>query len=449
MKAQPQADVPYLKYALFGSALAFAGPPVYIHIPKLYTEQHSISLAAIGGLLLILRAIDFIQDPVLGWFIEKFKRYANFIALGLGALLCVGMVFLFMPELPTNPELWLFLSLICVFTGFSGLQILYYSTGVALGSQNSARQNDHDTTPVEQPHVGQPGVGQQAGKSHTRVASWREAGILFGICIACVAPTLYASFMDIKSAYFVYALSFVIFLVLALIVMSGVWQVRSVDSITSKGDTAFFDLLKDATLSRLLIIGFVNSLPVGLTATLFLFYVEDQLQASNTEAGLMLLLFFLCAAIAAPFWGALAKKYGIKPVLIIGMLLSIFAFSVAWLLTPSTYLYFYLVCALSGAALGADMTLLPALLSTRLERLGAGSAKVFGIWGFVNKATLAFAAAVALPMLQFYGYEPGAVNSVQALASLSFMYAALPCILKLIAVTALYMTELNIKEQSQ
>lgn len=420
MKTAKPSQLTLLHYALFGGALAFAGPPVYIHVPKLYTEQHSISLAGIAGILLALRAIDFIQDPVLGWMIEKYRRYVSIIALCLGVLLCFGMLILFLPNLPLQSEIWLSVSLICVFTGFSGLQILYYSTGVALAGQSS--------------------VGQQSAQ-HSQIASWREAGILLGICTACVAPTLFATNMDVKSGYFAYALSFAVFLVITLWLMRGIWQVERT---LSDDKVSITRLLKDNMLKRLLMIGFINTLPVGLTATLFLFYVDDRLNAANEEAAIMLLLFFLCAALAAPFWGTMAKRFGMKPVLLIGMSLSIAAFSMAWPLTPENYYIFYIVCALSGAALGADMTLLPAMLSARLGHLGAGSAQVFGIWGFVNKATLALAAAVALPILQWSGYNPGQANADDALHALSFMYAALPCLLKLFAIAALYATRFDL-----
>ena len=39
-------------YALFGAAVAFAGPPIYIHTPNLYASQHGITLGALGAILL-------------------------------------------------------------------------------------------------------------------------------------------------------------------------------------------------------------------------------------------------------------------------------------------------------------------------------------------------------------------------------------------------------------
>ena len=57
--------------------------------------------------------------------------------------------------------------------------------------------------------------------------------------------------------------------------------------------------LKEAGGVRLLWIALINSLPVALTSTLFLFFVEDKL-ALESLAGPLLKLFFLAAALALP-----------------------------------------------------------------------------------------------------------------------------------------------------
>ena len=54
------------KYAFLALPLAFAGLPIYIHAPDYYTTNLGISLTAIGYILLILRAVDAVQDPIIG-----------------------------------------------------------------------------------------------------------------------------------------------------------------------------------------------------------------------------------------------------------------------------------------------------------------------------------------------------------------------------------------------
>jgi Na+/melibiose symporter-like transporter len=53
-----------------------------------------------------------------------------------------------------------------------------------------------------------------------------------------------------------------------------------------------------------------------------------------------------------------------------------------------------------------------------------------GCWNLATKATLAIAAGIALPLLDWYGYQPGIPGAALGLA---LTYAALPCALKLFA----------------
>jgi GPH family glycoside/pentoside/hexuronide:cation symporter len=101
-----------------------------------------------------------------------------------------------------------------------------------------------------------------------------------------------------------------------------------------------------------------------------------------------------------------------------------------------------LICAASGAALGADLTLLPAIFAQRLAQQGTPEAAAFGLWSFVSKLSLALAALTILPALQAVGFRPGLENTENALSTLTLIYAGLPCVLKLTAIAMLAVTRL-------
>lgn len=393
-------------YALFGAAVAFAGPPIYIHTPSLYASQHGLSLATVGIVLLAVRMLDFVQDPLLGWWIGRNTQHRRRIATGFALLLGAGALALFAPAPVPMPALWLVVSLALVFTAFSGLQILYYSSGVVLGREL-------------------PG-------GHNLVAGWREAGILAGVCAACVAPTLTEMLVGKALAFPVFAAAFCVLLAAAVVQMRPWWPSGTATLMPS----GFREVLADGRVQRLLAIGLVNSLPTGLTATLFIFFVEDRLQAP-AHAGPALLLFFTAAAAAAPLWARLANRIGAKRALLLGMIGAIAAFLGALTLGAGDWPAFYLICIASGFAVGADMTLLPAMLSARLSQRESGGEMAFGLWGFVNKASLALAAGLALPALGAAGFAPGQDNSPAALEALSLAYAGVPCALKAAAAIAL------------
>ncbi|MBD0866534.1 MAG: MFS transporter, partial [Rhodobacteraceae bacterium] len=234
-----------------------------------------------------------------------------------------------------------------------------------------------------------------------------------------------------------------VFAVLALGAAAGMrteWT-GSMDPVV--GDrTGLQPILRDQTARRLLLIGLVNAAPVAISSTLFLFFVESRLLAPDAE-GPLLLLFFLSAAAAAPVWGKLAERFGPKPCLIAGMVLALIAFGFALTLGAGDTVLFAVICVASGATLGADMTLLPALFARRMAELSPLATEGFGLWSFATKFTLAFAAVALLPLLELSGFAAGPENDPPALAMLTLLYAGVPCALKLLAILLVATTKLE------
>ena len=396
-------------YALFGGLLAMAGLPLYIHAPFFYVESFGVSLAALGLVLGGLRFIDFVQDPALGWLAERTRRARGLAVAIAAAIMALSMLGLFAVTPPVAPLLWFALTLIPLFSAFSFLSIAFYSQGVAK-------------------------AGALGDRGHVLLATWRETGALLGVCLAAVAPTV---LVITGAPYAWFAVGFTGLAVAAVWAMRAEWQAAPVAQ-----ETGFAEVLRDPTARRLLIIAFLNAAPVAVTSSLFLFFVEGRLQAPGWE-GPFLLLFFLAAAGAAPLWGRAAQTHGPKRVLLLGMALAIVSFVFAALLGPGDLWAFALVCVASGAALGADLTLLAAIFARRMEKISPDASRAFGLWAFTTKATLAISAVIVLPLLGASGFEAGRPNPPEALAMLTFLYAILPCGLKLAALGLLAATRLE------
>jgi GPH family glycoside/pentoside/hexuronide:cation symporter len=214
-------------------------------------------------------------------------------------------------------------------------------------------------------------------------------------------------------------------------------------AVNASTSASFQTVLQDPIARQLLIIAFINAAPVAVSSTLFLFFVETRLLASGME-GPLLLLFFLSAALSVPLWGNSAERFGTKNTLMVSMAVAIVAFAFAIPLGAGDWVAFAFVCVASGAALGADLTLLPAMFAKRMAEISPAATEGFGLWSFVSKFTLAFAAVLLLPALQLAGFESGsATNSDHALFVLTLMYAAVPCVLKIFALILLACTAVN------
>jgi glycoside/pentoside/hexuronide:cation symporter, GPH family len=392
--------------------IAAAGLPIYIHAPKFYVDSYGVSLASLGFTLAALRLIDVVQDPALGWLAETGRNYRGPLVWGAVVIMALAMLGLFAVTPPFAPLVWFALTLALLFSGFSFLTIVFYAQGVEKAAE-----------------LGPSG--------HFRLAGWRESGSLLGVSLAAVAPVALGAAMGRPFTGF--ALGFVVLALLAAWSMRRNWQPGNRPGDAPAGLAIFRPVLADPLARRLLLIALLNAAPVAVTSTLFLFFVESRLDAPGWE-GPLLLLFFLSAAASAPVWTRAAARFGPKRSLMAAMILAIAAFLWAVALRQGDTLPFAVICAASGAALGADLTLLPALFARRLASLGRGEGAAFGLWSFVSKLSLALAAAILLPALALAGFTPGAPNPAEALFVLSLLYAALPCALKLLALALLATT---------
>jgi len=398
-------------YSLYAAVLSGAGLPIYIYAPKFYADNYGVSLTALGAVLFGLRLFDVVQDPALGWASERLGR-ARPLAVGLGAaLLAASMVALFAVAPPIAPLWWFGIAITGLFSAFSFLTINFYARGVARAA----------TLPG----------------GHVRLAGWRETGALLGVCLAAIAPTALTGVAP--APYAVFAWGFAAVTLIAALSMAPEWG-----AVAPGEATPIREILADRPARRLLILALVNATPLAITSTLFLFYVESRLEAPGWE-GPLLVLFFLAAAASAPGWSRLAGHFGEKRVLLAAMALAIASFAVVLGLGPGDTALFAIVCIASGATIGADLVLLPALFARRMAAVSPNGGQGFGLWSFTTKFTLAFAAAALLPLLEAAGFSAGAGadNPEGALRLLTLLYALVPCVLKVAAIALLVATRLE------
>ena len=87
-------------YALPALPLAVIGIPVYVFLPKFYTDTVGLDISTIGILLMAVRLFDAVTDPLIGYLSDRtsgrFGRRKPYIALGAMGL-AVSILFLFRP----------------------------------------------------------------------------------------------------------------------------------------------------------------------------------------------------------------------------------------------------------------------------------------------------------------------------------------------------------------
>lgn len=392
----------YPRVSLYALMLAAAGIPLYIHLPQFASINLGLGLGTVGAILLLIRVVDLVQDPLIGWAIDRFPGAQRGFALAAAAGLGIGFPALFFLQ-PGPYVVWQLIAvLVVLFTAYSLGAILLYGRSATL----ALRQDPAELV---------------------RLAAYREGGSLAGVIVAAVAPAIFVALGAGGLGY----PAFGVFLALVALVTATLTAPLWARPVILGAPPSLAGLGQAGAL-RLLALALVNSLPVAITSTLFLFFVEDGLQLAGM-AGPLLMLFFLSAGLSVPLWTKVSQKLGAKRTLLISMPLSIAGFVWAALLGPGDLLGFAVICLAAGAALGAEMLLLPAMFSVALTKAGLQASLAFGIWTFAGKLGLALAAFMVMPVLEWRGFVPGQVNSDQALSTLTMAYAVLPSVLKLAA----------------
>ncbi len=398
-----------LSYGSLGVALAFVALPLYVLLPNYYAREFGVSLTTLGAILLSARLLDALIDPALGRWTDRLFghsiRAVLRVAMVASIALALGFTALFFPPVRGAGLLvWAQVALIITYAAFSLVSVSHQSWGARLGGDAPFR---------------------------ARVAAWREAPGLIGVLLASTLPVVAGLPVMISV--------FCVVLVLGL----WVWTHAPRPAVIPVDPAIHQDLWqpwRNARFRSLLLVFVLNGVASAVPATLVLFFVQDMLQAPQKLEGVFLGTYFVAGALAIPFWMQAVKRVGLAWAWWASMLLSIAVFIWAATLGAGDIWPYVAVCALSGVALGADLAFPSALLTGAIQAQGdqdRHEGAYYGWWNFATKLNMALAAGLALPLLDVFGYTPGA-RDADALQALVIAYCVLPCALKLIASSALF-----------
>ncbi|MBI5257127.1 MAG: MFS transporter [Burkholderiales bacterium] len=398
-----------LRYGALGAPLAFAALPLYVQLPNHYAAELGVSLAGLGAVLLAVRGLDAVVDPWLGRVADRVMAGARARVLQLAGaaalLLALGLGAVFFPPAAASGALlaWCAVALLFTFFGYSSLGVLHQAWGARLGG----------------------GDRHQAW-----LAGWREGLALAGVLLASVLPAVAGLGTTV--------LACAAGLALALLGLSRAPFVPGAPRDEALPGQPAARPWHDARFRRLMGVYLLNGIAAAVPATLVLFYIRDHLQAPAQEP-LFLAAYFAAAAGSVPVWLRGVARFGLVRCWLAGMVLAVASFAWAAQLAPGAVAAYALVCVACGLALGADLVVPSALLTSVIQRAGHArrhEGAYVGWWSCATKLNLALAAGLALPALQALGYRPG--QTAGPTDALVVCYAVLPCLLKLAAAALLW-----------
>jgi Na+/melibiose symporter-like transporter len=402
-------------YALPAMAAAVPTIPAYVLLPSFYGDDLGLGLAVTGIVLLLVRLVDMATDPLVGWISDRSGRRK--IWVGIGAVVAgFGLWHLFTP--PDGPgALYLLIWASVLFLGWTLFQVPYLAWGAELSGDYSKR---------------------------TMLTAYREGAGLIGIVLAGGIPVIISGANRSEEMQ---TLGIVTLTLGAVFVALLIWQVpdpvaqqkhakvmatRSVVQSLSLGAKS---LRSNGLFMRLLGAWMINGLAAGLPAVCFPFFVRYYLGLDQDVENALILVYFAAAILAIPVWVFLAARMGKHRVWCVAMIMAIVAFCFVPLLSVGDAFSFGIICLVTGAALGADLALPPAIQADVDDwdhyRFGARrTALLFALWNMTNKLAMALSAGIALPVLGAFGLTETDGDKSAALIALALIYALLPVVLK-------------------
>lgn len=416
--AQNITTASMIQYGFLALPIAFAGFPIYIHAPDYYASEFGASLSSLAAILLFLRLIDAVQDPLIGTLSDHYKNQRANIILVAALCLALGFYLLFTPSKNINLQIWFFATVLLVTTAYSILVINLTAIG---------------------------GIWSSKKHQRTKIVMTREALALIGLLLAVCLPPFLNTKIAPQLSFQWMSLLLLTLLLAALSVFLN-WYKKNKTSIeqTKSSSTKLNPLGQLKSLSQetryFLSIYGMSMLASSIPAILIIFFVRDFLNLPKF-IGLFLILYFLTAAFAMSFWAKLSQTLdNKKQTWMIAMALAILSFIWVLFLKPGDLYAYSAICIISGFAFGAELALPPSILADQIaeQKKQEESAFLFSQLTLLTKLTAALSTAIIFPLLEFTGFHPSKENDTNTLFVLVICYGGIPCLIKLGAIALLY-----------
>ncbi|MFN2353489.1 MAG: MFS transporter [Desulfopila sp.] len=426
--AHPAAGhVPFLKkiaYAMPAGALAVIGIPVYVYIPKFYTDVVGINVALLGYILFSVRIFDAVTDPLLGFVSDRsstrFGRRRPYIAVG-AVLVVVMMLMLFNPPhgSPTFETIWFSISIYALFLAWTIATVPYESLGPEITFDYHER---------------------------TALFGMRDGFFIGGTLLAASTPAVLELVLGLQGNDAGERAKFFWMSVLyaPLLIGSCWWCVAAIQEKHPQTGrrsqnlfAGFGEVVHNRPFMILLVAYTVSAIGNNLPATLILYYVQYVLQSDLAD--LFLLLYFVTGILFLPGWIYLSRFTGKKIAWIGSMALNTSAFVGVFFLGPGDIWMYGVLVFFSGIGFGATLAIPSAIQADVIDydELLTGQrreGRYIGLWSISKKFAAAIGIGAGLSMLGMAGYVPNTEQSEEVVLVLRSLYALVPSLCNLVGV---------------
>lgn len=416
------ANLPIRRLIAF-STLMFpitaAQVPIGVFLPSLYAQHFGLPLATVGAIFLVERIWGTLADPLVGVFSDRtqsrFGRRKSWIGGG-AALYAIATLFLFFPFLKVTP-LYLLISLFSFYLAWSMMQIPYLAWSGEVSSEYHER---------------------------TRVATAQSIMAAVALLVVLMLPTLIDQLRPHDAALKLGVMGGLILLSLP----PALWftlrafaeppaPLRAPPERIALAKTLRL-LLKEGPLVRVFLSDFAVSTGQGMRGALIIFYVTFYMGLPKWSSGLFLVQFVFGIA-AAPIWAVISRRHGKLKTAVAAELIQAGINLGLLLVIPGQIALLLALTIAQGLAQGSGNLMLRSMMAEvadrhRLETHVDRTALFFSVFSISQKAGMAAAVGIALPLVAWLGFDPAAKsNSPQALHALAMVFALGPALAHIIS----------------
>ena len=453
-------------YSAMYLPLSVALLPVGVYVQPHYAEL-GISLSVIAAIIVVARLSDGVTDPLIGVLSDKLRtrigRRKPWIILGT-PLLMLSIYMLFLP--PPAPSVWYFgFWIVMIYFAFTLVNLPYFAWGAELSPDYNER---------------------------TRITGRREQFHYFGVVIATALPLaagilIYLAMADNTLESLLGDLSaelgavmesragnldvildwlstFILFALPVTVVLALVF-VREPDQVVIPRSKPTFRaslrvVRRNGPYVRLVVCYSVSTVGGAMTGALSFFFCKHVIDAGEWYS-LYLLVYYLAATLGLFFWTWLAGKIG-KHRSFIALIIwySVWASFIPFI-PPGWFGVFLFIMTMKGCTEGAMLAIPAAMAADVVDidsaRTGEQRAGMyFSLWGMLQKGGVAVGGALALLVVDLFGFDATADpalartaegNSSLALLMLALAYSIIPAALKFIALPFIWRYPLTEERQ--
>jgi len=411
------------------------GIPVYVYIPKFYTDVMGVNIAFMGAVLLAVRFFDAFTDPMIGFISDRTSTFMGrrrpYILFG-SVFLCLSLFFLFNPGTVNQSDntLWFGIWVFLLFLSWTIVTVPYE----ALGPEITFDYRERNT-----------------------LFAMRDGALILGTLVAAASPLLIKNIFKLPdtpggetSKFFLFSVFYIpLIIICTLLCFFYVKETYTAESLTEKGKLNDIKaIFRNRPFIILLAAYTISAIGNNLPATLILYYVEYVLHSQYAD--LFLFLYFFTGITFLPMWIKIANRFGKKEAWTTAMLLNTGSFLGVFFLGPGDDIFYGILVFLSGIGFGATLAVPSSIQADVIDygELMTGKrleGQYIGIWSIAKKIAAASGVGVSLTVLGTAGYEPNMKQSEEVVLTLRTLYALVPCIFNFIAVVIVLKYPINEK----